>query len=236
MQGHHLLPVIWSVIYLLLFGSVKVFRSCGFAGSPLDGSNMFKHAQTVQTFFCGYKAIPTVKRLIVVAWYFYFWLTDPYFELQNITNKNASNMSYVFWGRNFFIGCWTWAQSHRFQLPRARWWPCCRTFVFCSATRQNGAGIEGRSVPKTSTESNQILKSRKKYHHHFCEIRRNIPVCLVWEFSHHIWPLGESWTLQQRCPMTIPNNEISVFDICQANAGVQKIDFFKLKPCLNMPK
>ena len=54
-------------IYLLLFGSVEVFRSCGFAGSPLDGSNMFKHAQTVQFFFCGYKAIPTVKCLIVVA-------------------------------------------------------------------------------------------------------------------------------------------------------------------------
>ena len=52
MQGHHLLPVIWSVIYLiLLFGSVEVFRSCGFAGSPLDGSNMSKHVQTVRTIF-----------------------------------------------------------------------------------------------------------------------------------------------------------------------------------------
>ena len=168
MQGCHVLPVIWSAIYLLLFGSVEVFRSCGFAGSPLDGSNMFKHVQTVQT-----------VRSIFLFWWLQinpdgsifdsgclifllclpyqnqnFWLTDLDFELQNITNKNASNMSYVIWGRNFFIGCWTWAQSHRFQLPRARWWPCCRTFVSCSATWQNGAGIEVSTKDEYRIKSN----------------------------------------------------------------------------------
>ena len=34
---------IYNVVPLSLFGPVEAFKSCGFAGAPFDGSNMFKH-------------------------------------------------------------------------------------------------------------------------------------------------------------------------------------------------
>ena len=170
MQGHHLLPkFIMSSLYHCL-DRLRHSKAVGLQGPRLmvqTCSNIFQWL---------YGSNQAGGCLLMVGWYAYqvfstrinfvtHWPSCQihiYDMILWYVTKKQTCIKHVlcFWGLNFFIGCWRRAHSQQFHLLMALWWPCCRTFVSCNATWQNGSGIE------VSTKNKYLIKSFFPEHIH----------------------------------------------------------------------